>query len=79
MTPEPKDKAKQLQVKFFILADECDGATAFLKGYQATAIAKECAKRCVDEIISSIDWHEFETPNKELDYWNAVKNEISLL
>jgi len=28
--------------------------------------AKQCALIAVDEIIGAIDWHEFETPNKEL-------------
>lgn len=38
--------------------------------------AKQCALVTVDEIIDAIDWHEFETPNIELKYWQKVKQEI---
>lgn len=43
------------------------------------SLAKVCALICVDEIINAIDWHEFETPNKEIEYWNEVKAEIEKL
>ena len=38
--------------------------------------AKECALIAVDEIIKEVDWHDFETPNKVLNYWTQVKQEI---
>ena len=41
--------------------------------------AKQCAIFAVDEIIYAIDWHEFETPNKEIEYWQEVKIEIEKL
>lgn len=41
--------------------------------------AKNCCLIAVDEIIESIDWHEFETPNKEINFWNDVKKEINNL
>ncbi len=41
--------------------------------------SKQCALICVDEIIEAIDWHEFETPNTEFEYWNEVKKEIERL
>jgi hypothetical protein len=40
---------------------------------------KDCAKITVNEIISAIDWHEFETPNLQLYYWEKVKTEIQKL
>jgi hypothetical protein len=30
----------------------------------------------VDEILQAIDWHKFETPNVEIDFWQEVKNEL---
>jgi len=60
----PKEKAEELVGKMydstFIIYDE----------------AKQCAIIAVDEIIIAIDWHEFETPNKEIEYWQLVKQEI---
>ncbi len=40
---------------------------------------KQCALISVNEIIDAIDWHEYETPNKELNYWLDVRKEIELL
>jgi len=41
--------------------------------------AKKCALIAVDEILNAIDWHEFEVPNKEIEYWQEVKQEIEKL
>ena len=41
--------------------------------------AKQCALIAVNRICEAIDWHEFETPNQQLDSWNEVKNEIKKL
>ena len=38
--------------------------------------AKQCALIAVDEILNVIDWHEFEVPNDQLEYWLEVKQEI---
>ena len=40
---------------------------------------KDCAKITVNEIMIAIDWHEFETPNEVLNYWDEVKQEIKKL
>jgi len=32
----------------------------------------KCAIIDVENTIAAIDWHEFETPNKELEYYNEV-------
>jgi hypothetical protein len=42
-------------------------------------MAKRCALIAVEQIIEAIDWHEFEQPNKEYNYWNEVKQEIEKL
>ena len=62
-----KEKAEELVNKF-------DGV-----GLQMRNEAIACAVICVDEIMHVIDWHEFETPNEELNYWNRVKLEIQRL
>ena len=41
--------------------------------------AKKCALIAVNEIIEAIDWHEYETPNKQINYWLDVRKEISNL
>jgi len=38
--------------------------------------AIDCALIAVDMIEQAIDWHEFETPNKEIEYWKEVENEL---
>jgi hypothetical protein len=42
-------------------------------------ISKMCAIVAVDEILKAIDWHKFETPNNEIEYWAEVKQEIENL
>ena len=63
----PKDMAQSL-------VNEFDGV-----GLQMRNEAIACALICVNRIIDAIDWHEFETPNTELNYWNQVKEEINKL
>ena len=41
--------------------------------------AKECALIVIDRICKAIDWHEFETPNQQWEYWDEVKLEIEKL
>ena len=67
----PKDKAKELVDKMWNI-DERYGSIGFHE-------AKQCALVAVDEILDAVDWHEFETPNEELNYWNQVKEEINKL
>lgn len=71
-----KEKAKQLVLTFmqniiFSIKQNIEADTI--------EAAKQCALIAVDEIISAIDWHEFETPNKEIEYWQEVKTEIQKL
>ncbi len=64
----PKEKAQELYDKFlrYVPAEE-----EFEHEY-----AKQCALIAVDEIIEAIDWHKFDTPNEEFQYWQNVKQEL---
>ena len=42
-------------------------------------LPKRFALIAVDEIIEAIDWHYYETPNNEIQYWQEVKQEIEKL
>lgn len=44
---------------------------------QERIIAKRSALICINEIIDAIDWHEFETPNKEINFWLDVRKELN--
>jgi hypothetical protein len=70
----PKEKAQELILKLNQLPKE--GLSEWFLSYQ---LAKHSAIIIVDEIIDAIDWHEFEHPNKEFDYWYEVKQEIEML
>jgi hypothetical protein len=63
----PKDKAKELVDKFTVV------------GLQQRNEGIQCALIAVDEICEAINWHEFEVPNEEFNYWNRVKLEIENL
>jgi len=43
---------------------------------ETLSLAIQCALNEVNGIIKAIDWHEFETPNEEIDYWTKIKKEI---
>jgi hypothetical protein len=64
----PKEKAQELVDLFYYPS---------LKW--ALIHAKECALKCVDEILKEIDWHEYEHPNDLVNYWFEVKEEIQNL
>ena len=63
----PKDKAKELVDKFTVV------------GLQQRNEGIACALIAVDEICEAINWHEFQVPNEEFNYWNRVKLEIQRL
>lgn len=73
MGKTPKEYAKEL-------VDEMYGTTPprddnfLLK--QDWELSKEHAIIAVERIISAIDWHEFEAPNKQIEYFEQVKTEI---
>lgn len=65
----PKEKAKELVAKM-----END-----FQYFASREIAIQHALIAVDEIIKAIDWHYYETPNNEIEYWQEVKQEIEKL
>jgi hypothetical protein len=56
-----------------------DKARELVEGFADALTLKDCATFLVNEIIDAIDWHEFETPNKELNYWLDVRKHIKKL
>jgi hypothetical protein len=75
MTPKAKEKANELVERFRNFVDT-DFEDDHLPIFECQ---KQCALIAVDEILKAIDWHEFEQPNKEYEYWNEVKQEIEKL
>jgi hypothetical protein len=69
----PKEKAKELISKYVHLAKQTTGANGTIYN------SKQCALIAVDEIVEAIEWHEYETPNKEIRFWIEVKQEIEKL
>jgi protein associated with RNAse G/E len=69
----PKEKAKELYHKFQVY--EVNG----LKHMKYGPEVKVFTLIAIDEIIEAIDWHEFETPNEQWNYWQQVKQEIENL
>jgi hypothetical protein len=69
----PKDKAKELIKKY--VEFKIDGQHRIF----GIELSKQCALIAVDEICEAINWHEFQVPNEEFNYWNRVKLEIQRL
>jgi hypothetical protein len=63
----PQEKAIELVDMFSVV------------GLQQRNEGIQCALIAVDEICEAINWHEFEVPNEEFNYWNRVKLEIEKL
>lgn len=72
---EAKEKAIELIEKFL---PEVRGADRYNYNLEDMNIfiAKKCAIIAIEEICDAINWHEFEPPNEEWDYWNKVKLEV---
>lgn len=62
-----KEKALQLVDKFSLV------------GLQQREEGIACALIAVDEILLAIDWHEYEYPNEQFEYWHEVRTEIENL
>jgi hypothetical protein len=69
----PKEKANELVKKY--VEFKIDGQHRIF----GIELSKQCALIAVNEIIEAIDWHEYETPNKQINYWLDVRKEISNL
>jgi hypothetical protein len=70
----PKEKAKEIYLKLYI-PDYCYAKPGMAADWRKRA-SKRYALTAVDEILNAIDWHNYETPNKELSFWHEVKQEI---
>ena len=75
----PKEKAGWLNKKFYFTLPNNGSFTGINNINDRWKEAKQCALIAVNEIIDAIDWHEYETPNKEINYWLDVRKEIELL
>jgi hypothetical protein len=73
---DAQEKAKELITKY---NNSYDKANETYTVYQSIEESHRCALIAVDEILEAIDWHEFEYPNEEFEYWHAVKGEINKL
>ena len=71
-----KEKANELLDKFLIEVRGADMYNYNLEDMNVF-IAKGIALICINEIIDAIDWHEFETPNKEINFWLDVRKELN--
>ena len=69
---EAKEKANELVNKFSPILP-------FYSVIDNTNKSIKCALIAVAEILDAIDWHELESPNNEITFWEEVKNEINKL
>jgi hypothetical protein len=72
----PKEKAFELAHKFRLLEIRTSENSHMMI---SMADAKQCALIAVDEILEAIDWHIYESPNREISFWQEVKKEINNL
>jgi hypothetical protein len=54
-------------------------ARELIQSFSDASTVKQCATIAVNEIIDAIDWHEYDTPNNELNYWLNVRKYINKL
>ncbi len=66
----PSEKAKELVLQFYEVVKNKYPSTSGMP------LAKQCALVACNEIIDAIDWNEFETPTKQLNYWLDVRKEL---
>ena len=74
---EPKEKAKELVVKFMEIDSDSDMFDGFKMGF---FYSQRCASIAVDEILNQLNVMDggfsFE---KEIEFWQQVKQEIEKL
>lgn len=67
---EPKEKAKELLDKYFIICQE------FTEEIQCSIQAKQCALIAVDEIIEALKINSWQN-SSVIDFYNKVLTEIN--
>ena len=78
----PKEKAQELIEKFKDYVHGYIGSSMLTNHEypeQILSQAKKVSLIAIDEICEAINWHEFESPNEQWDYWNEVKIEVDNL
>jgi len=68
----PKEKARQLEMKYWKLNYDWDGTTN-------DQLAKEGALIAVDEILFALKYDMNEPTSSSIKYWKEVKQEIEKL
>ena len=72
----PKEKAQELVQKYYNRFEHTISDEYAEVEYE---VCKQCALIAVDEILEAIDWHIYESPNREISFWQEVKQEIENL
>jgi hypothetical protein len=75
MTPKEKALSIVNTYRMILMDEDTDCGNEIL----CTSIAIKNALVAVNEIIDAIDWHEYEMPNNETNYWLEVRKEINNL
>ena len=75
MTPKEKALSIVNTYRMILMDEDTDCGNEIL----CTSIAIKNALVAVNEIIQAIDWHEYEMPNNETNYWLEVRKEIKNL
>jgi hypothetical protein len=75
MTPEQRALSIVNTYRMILMNEDTDCGCEIL----CTSIAIKNALVTINEIIQSIDWHEFEMPNNETNYWLEVRKELKKL
>jgi protein associated with RNAse G/E len=72
---EPKEQSEFILNRIKFILSLCLKGAITEENLNYTAI--QLALMEVQDIKKAIDWHDFETPNKEYEYWDEVKNELN--
>jgi hypothetical protein len=75
MTPKEKALSIVNTYRMILMDEDTDCGNEIL----CTSIAIKNALVAINEIIQAIDWHEYEMPNNETNYWLEVRKEINNL
>ena len=73
--PSPEEKAQEL-IDLMFNVDFDEDLTDPESNQMCHLHAIRCAKIAANQILSALDWHEFEVPNNEIGYWQFVIQEL---
>ena len=69
----PKEKAEYLVDKYL------NEMPKYLQGNLGRKTSKQCALICVEQVINTYDLEGYEEEDSKMEYWQQVKQEVSLL